>query len=172
MSVTYNNSQQVEVSYFIASKLKTTSVKNFTFRSSTLLHARYTKYVRNLLAVSACGDHCVLATKAAPAPNNPPNAAMPGAYVLVLCNAIGTPLDSRHIDLEPVFVAMTRSHVIAASRDAFYTWQYRTLAAAEASKAGRNALAVGEGRVGHGVADLGGSRKRPGTERIYHVDGE
>ena len=132
---------------------------------------KYTKFVRNLLDVAACGDHCVLATKTAPAPNNPPNAAMPGAYVLVLCNAIGTPLDSRYIDLEPVFVVMTRSHVIAASRDAFYTWQYRTLAAAEASKVGRNALAVGEGRVGHGVADLGAARKRQGTERIYHIDG-
>ena len=78
-------------------------------------------------------------------------------HVLVLCNAIGTPLDSKYIEIgkpwvvvfvpwretgefsrcswltvhlfcfiEPLFVAMTRSHVIASSREAFYSWQYRS----------------------------------------------
>ena len=28
--------------------------------------------------------------------------------------------------IEPLFVAMTRSHVIASSREAFYSWQYRS----------------------------------------------
>ena len=28
--------------------------------------------------------------------------------------------------LEPLFVAMTRSHVIASSKEAFYSWQYRS----------------------------------------------
>lgn len=27
--------------------------------------------------------------------------------------------------LEPLFVAMTKTHVIAASKEAFYVWQYR-----------------------------------------------
>lgn len=27
---------------------------------------------------------------------------------------------------EPLFVAMTKSYVIAASKEAFYTWQYRS----------------------------------------------
>ncbi|XP_048590308.1 WD repeat-containing protein 35-like isoform X2 [Nematostella vectensis] len=78
---------------------------------------KFVKYVRNLLSITACGEHCILATKADDAT---------GQYVLVLCNAIGTPLDSKYIELEPLFVAMTRSHVIAASKEAFYTWQYRS----------------------------------------------
>ena len=28
--------------------------------------------------------------------------------------------------VEPLFVAMTRSHVIASSKEAFYSWQYRS----------------------------------------------
>ena len=28
--------------------------------------------------------------------------------------------------IEPLFVAMTRSHVIASSKEAFYSWQYRS----------------------------------------------
>ncbi|XP_015772966.1 PREDICTED: WD repeat-containing protein 35-like [Acropora digitifera] len=78
---------------------------------------KYVKYVRNLLSITASGEHCVLATRADD--NN-------GQHVLVLCNAIGTPLDSKYIEIEPLFVAMTRSHVIASSREAFFSWQYRS----------------------------------------------
>ncbi|XP_012508519.1 PREDICTED: WD repeat-containing protein 35 [Propithecus coquereli] len=46
-------------------------------------------------------------------------------FVLVLCNSIGTPLDPKYIDIVPLFVAMTKTHVIAASKEAFYIWQYR-----------------------------------------------
>ena len=48
-------------------------------------------------------------------------------YVLVLCNAIGTPLDSKYIDIEPAYVCMTKSHIIAASKEAFYTWQFKNI---------------------------------------------
>ena len=48
-------------------------------------------------------------------------------YVLVLCNAIGTPLDSKYIDIEPVYTYMTQSHIIAASKEAFYTWQFKNI---------------------------------------------
>ncbi|RMX47135.1 hypothetical protein pdam_00018680 [Pocillopora damicornis] len=78
---------------------------------------KYVKYVRNLLSITACGEHCVLATRADDSS---------GQHVLVLCNAIGTPLDSKYIEIEPLFVAMTRSHVIASSKEAFYSWQYRS----------------------------------------------
>ena len=48
-------------------------------------------------------------------------------YVLVLCNAIGTPLDSKYIDIEPVYTCMTQSHIIAASKEVFYTWQFKNI---------------------------------------------
>lgn len=39
----------------------------------------------------------------------------PGEYILILCNAIGSPVDSKYIDVEPKYIAITNYHVIAAS---------------------------------------------------------
>ncbi|XP_013413466.1 WD repeat-containing protein 35-like [Lingula anatina] len=102
---------------------------------------RYVKYVKNLLSISACGDYCCLATRADD---------VSGQYVLVLCNSIGTPLDSKYIELEPGYVTMTKTHIVAASKEAFYTWQYKTTQKLT-------------------TMDLSGKR-RGGTEKLYHVD--
>ena len=40
-------------------------------------------------------------------------------YLLILCNAIGTPVDSKYLDMEPLYVTMTRYHVVAASERRF-----------------------------------------------------
>ncbi|XP_009982263.1 PREDICTED: WD repeat-containing protein 35-like, partial [Tauraco erythrolophus] len=74
-------------------------------------------------------------------------------YVLVLCNSIGTPLDPKYIDIGPLFVTMTKTHVIAASKEAFYIWQYRVakkLTAMEINQVART--------------------RKEGRERIYHID--
>ncbi|XP_072032249.1 WD repeat-containing protein 35-like isoform X2 [Amphiura filiformis] len=113
---------------------------------------RHIKYVRNLISVTAYGDHCVLATRADETtgqvfPDEPIQ------YVLVLCNSIGTPLESKYIDIEPQYVAVTKTHVIAASKEAFYVWQYKTpkkLTAMEVNQA------------------LG--KKKDNRERVYHID--
>ncbi|XP_036607241.1 WD repeat-containing protein 35 isoform X1 [Trichosurus vulpecula] len=105
---------------------------------------KYVKYVKSLISITTCGDFCILATKA---DENHPQ------FVLVLCNSIGTPLDPKYIDIVPLFVAMTKTHVIAASREAFYTWQYRVakkLTALEINQVARS--------------------RKEGRERIYHVD--
>uniref|UniRef100_A0AAQ4Q112 WD repeat-containing protein 35 n=1 Tax=Gasterosteus aculeatus aculeatus TaxID=481459 RepID=A0AAQ4Q112_GASAC len=74
-------------------------------------------------------------------------------YVLILCNSIGTPLDSKYIEIDPLFVTMTKTHVIAASKEAFYLWQYRVakkLTALEINQVTRT--------------------KKEGRERVYHID--
>ena len=48
-------------------------------------------------------------------------------FVLVLCNSIGTPLDSKYIDLDPMYVSMTKTHIVAASKEAFYVWQFKNI---------------------------------------------
>ena len=48
-----------------------------------------------------------------------------GQYVLTLCNAIGTPIDSKYIDIEPVYLAMTPTHVVAASNECCFVWHYK-----------------------------------------------
>ncbi|NXW58812.1 WDR35 protein, partial [Eurystomus gularis] len=105
---------------------------------------KYVKYVKSLISITTYGDFCVLATKA---DENQPQ------YVLVLCNSIGTPLDPKYIDIGPLFVTMTKTHVIAASKEAFYIWQYRVarkLTAMEINQVART--------------------RKEGRERIYHID--
>ncbi|NXQ88879.1 WDR35 protein, partial [Nyctibius grandis] len=105
---------------------------------------KYVKYVKSLISITTYGDFCVLATKA---DENQPQ------YVLVLCNSIGTPLDPKYIDIGPLFVTMTKTHVIAASKEAFYVWQYRLaqkLTAMEINQVART--------------------RKEGRERIYHID--
>uniref|UniRef100_A0A8B9YDM9 WD repeat-containing protein 35 n=1 Tax=Bos mutus grunniens TaxID=30521 RepID=A0A8B9YDM9_BOSMU len=105
---------------------------------------KYVKYVKSLISITTCGDFCILATKA---DENHPQ------FVLVLCNSIGTPLDPKYIDLVPLFVTMTKTHVIAASKEAFYIWQYRVAKKLTALE----------------INQITRSRKE-GRERIYHVD--
>ncbi|XP_060089548.1 WD repeat-containing protein 35 isoform X2 [Heteronotia binoei] len=105
---------------------------------------KYLKYVKSLISITTCGDFCILATKA--------DESQP-QYVLVLCNSIGTPLDPKYIDIAPLFVTMTKTQVIVASKEAFYIWQYRVakkLTAMEINQVART--------------------RKEGRERICHVD--
>ena len=78
---------------------------------------KYQKHVKSLLSVASEGEHCVLATK------NEDNIS---PYGLIICNSLGTPVDSKYINTEPLFVTMTSSHVFAASKEVVYVWHYRT----------------------------------------------
>ncbi|NXA51529.1 WDR35 protein, partial [Nothocercus julius] len=98
---------------------------------------KYVKYVKSLISITTYGDFCVLATKA---DENQPQ------YVLVLCNSIGTPLDPKYIDIGPLFVTMTKTHVIAASKEAFYVWQYRVAKRLTAMEINQLARTRKEGR--------------------------
>jgi len=42
--------------------------------------------------------------------------------MLVLCNAVGCPLETKIIGIEPKYVAMSSTHVIVASDDVVYYW--------------------------------------------------
>uniref|UniRef100_A0A8D0Y2J8 WD repeat-containing protein 35 n=1 Tax=Sus scrofa TaxID=9823 RepID=A0A8D0Y2J8_PIG len=116
---------------------------------------KYVKYVKSLLSITTCGDFCILATKADETHPQEENEmeTFGATFVLVLCNSIGTPLDPKYIDIVPLFVTMTKTHVIAASKEAFYTWQYRVAKKLTALE----------------INQIMWSRKE-GRERIYHVD--
>ncbi|CAB3360361.1 Hypothetical predicted protein [Cloeon dipterum] len=80
----------------------------------------YSKYVSRLLGISAAGEHCVLATR------SEENTAQSGKYGLILCNTIGTPVDTKFIEIEPLNITMNPTHVIIASKSEFYVWNFRT----------------------------------------------
>ncbi|XP_014880657.1 WD repeat-containing protein 35-like [Poecilia latipinna] len=117
---------------------------------------KFVKYVKNLISITTSGDFCILASKAdekQPQDDVGSETMNLARYVLILCNSIGTPLDSKYIDIEPLFVTMTRTHVITASKEAFYLWQYRVakkLTALEINQVTRT--------------------KKGGRERFYHID--
>lgn len=111
----------------------------------TKTNERYAKYVKRLTAIRACGEYCVLVT----------TGEEPGQNILILCNAIGSPVDSKYIEVDPQYVAMTPYHVMAASESVVYVWQYRTLVSKLTSAADTSAMTV---------------NRKEGRERVFHVD--
>jgi WD repeat-containing protein 35 len=80
---------------------------------------KYLKYVSRLMGIYSHGDRCVLAQR------NPEEDSGSLQWALIVCNAIGSPIDSKYIDVEPKFVAITGTHIIAASQAYFYAWNYQ-----------------------------------------------
>ncbi|XP_014602693.1 PREDICTED: WD repeat-containing protein 35 [Polistes canadensis] len=98
-----------------------------------------TKFVRTLISIASCEEHCVLAVK---------NDLMQGSeqFALLVCNTIATPIDTKFLDMEPLYVTITSNIVIAASKNNFILWTFRTPR--------NSALLAGKLR----------------KEKIYHVD--
>jgi WD repeat-containing protein 35 len=108
----------------------------------TSIDEKHIKYVKGLMHVKAAGDYCVLASKVDDQVNQ---------WVLILCNAVGCPIDSKFINFEPTFVDINKTHVVVCSEDVIYYWQYRSahskLASLESEK-----------------------KKKVGKENIFHID--
>ena len=63
------------------------------------------------------GDHCLLVTKTEDSNQ---------MWVLILCNSIGSPIDTKNINIEPLYACMNKTHIFIASNDSVYVWQYRS----------------------------------------------
>ena len=105
---------------------------------------KYQKHVKSLLSMASAGEHCILATR---------NEDNLNPYGLILCNSIGTPVDSKYINIEPLFVTMTSSHVIAASKESLFVWHFRTAKSWT-----------------HLTMDPEKSGRKDRRERLYHID--
>jgi WD repeat-containing protein 35 len=122
---------------------------------------RNLKYVKKLIAVRAGGEHCVFATRS--------DAEEKQQFALIVCNAIGSPVDSRYVDIEPLFLAMTSTHVVAASHEAVYVWQYKQGKVAAAGSSAAQALIQQEREKQEGKT---GAPRKAGdvTEVLFHID--
>ena len=87
---------------------------------NTKINEKSVKYMKSLLHIKSSGDYCVLISKL----NEP--GQQKDQWMIQLCNAIGCPVESKHIAIEPKYVAMNGTHVIVASDDVVYYWQYRS----------------------------------------------
>jgi hypothetical protein len=63
----------------------------FTLGAMAPRTCSYVKFVRRLLGLKAHGEYAVLAT----------SGEAPGEHVLILCNSIGSPVDSRWVGSAP-----------------------------------------------------------------------
>ena len=105
---------------------------------------KHLKYVKSLLFLRGCGEFCLLLAKAEQQSKQ--------QYIAVICNSIGTPIDSNYLDLEPHFIHMSSTHVFVANKTGVYSWQYR------ASHTAREFTSSSQ------------ARKFDNRERVFHVD--
>ncbi|KAJ8969636.1 hypothetical protein NQ317_009651 [Molorchus minor] len=79
----------------------------------------HTRWVSLLLAITGYGDYCIAATRSETDESL-------GKYGLLLYNTLGTPVDGKYINIEPICVAMNSYQVFAASKNNFVVWHYKT----------------------------------------------
>lgn len=89
------------------------------------------KVVDYVLGIHSSGDHCVITCETQKIIPKDTNIVVETSfkdqmYQLIICNSLGTTVDSKYIDLKPQYVAMNSSHVIVASQSQFLLWQYHT----------------------------------------------
>jgi len=140
---------------------------------------RHTRHVRRLIAIRAAGDNAVLATRSTETllvQGSKGREKTIRQHTLVLCNAIGSPVDTRVTSVEPIFLAMTSTHVIAANEHAIFSWQYHS------SSGGKQGPLVGPGSNGINAlqaslmdvtgAVAGTTKVKNGRERVFHIDND
>ena len=81
---------------------------------NTRTNDRIAKNLKHLIAIRAAGENCILAMKG----------EISGQYILILCNEIGSPVDSKYIKVEPLSLDMTSKYIIIASASSVYCWNY------------------------------------------------
>lgn len=84
----------------------------------TSINEKHVKYMRRLQKIVAFEEYCFLISKV--------DDKSVDQWQLVLCNAVGCPLDTKIINIEPKYVTMNKTHLIIASEEVIYYWQYRT----------------------------------------------
>ena len=80
------------------------------------INEKHIKYMKRLQKIVACDEYCILIAKLEEKQDQ---------WIIVLCNAVGCPIESKTVSIEPKFVTMNKTHVIIASDEVIYYWQYR-----------------------------------------------
>ncbi|XP_011196664.1 WD repeat-containing protein 35 [Zeugodacus cucurbitae] len=101
---------------------------------NTLSNQSFLKEVEPALGMAACSEYCVLAVEClnsnmkeniiTDAKNQNQNDDK--CYQLMLCNSIGTTVDSKYTDMKPNFIGINSGHVTIASFDEVLIWHYNT----------------------------------------------
>ena len=114
---------------------------------------KYAKYVKNLVGIASAGEHCALVTRA-----EEPDAK---SFIVILCNAIGSPVDSRYISIVPTHICVTEKMVLVADGEYVYRWIFSSVTA------GLSASSSSMSSMGGGTSSLVSQMSR---ESVFHID--
>ncbi len=108
---------------------------------------KYLKWIKNLIGIRASDENALLAIKS--------EDSVEGKYMLVIYDTIGSPIETKFISIEPIFMHMTKHHVIVADHSSVFVWQYKSTA---------SKLTTVENS---GFSEL---RRKEGREKLFHID--
>ena len=77
---------------------------------------RHYMHLKNLRKIISCDDHCCIITR---------NAKSEIDWNVYLYNSDWDAIDAKITQIEPIHVSMNKTHVIIASKENVYYWQYR-----------------------------------------------
>lgn len=73
------------------------------------------KYVKNMLDITAFSSFCLVTAKV----------DKKQQYLLILSNSIGSPVDNKIVNIEPLLIAINGTHVVVTNKHYIYVWQFR-----------------------------------------------
>ncbi|XP_037949951.1 WD repeat-containing protein 35 [Teleopsis dalmanni] len=120
------------VVFLNSNTLKNSAIDVITFWNTTV-NQSFLKEVEPALCMAASNDHCVICVECLN--SNIKDIALESferkgnddkCYQLLLCNSIGTTVDSKYTDIKPNFVAINSNYVVIASNCEFLIWHYYT----------------------------------------------
>jgi WD repeat-containing protein 35 len=78
---------------------------------------RQAKFVKNLVGICTAGGHCVLVSQS----------TLVDQFLLVLCDSMGTIIQSTCVQVNPLFTAMTEQYMAIACQTCVYLWSFDDL---------------------------------------------
>jgi WD repeat-containing protein 35 len=83
---------------------------------NTKINEKSIKYMKSLVHIKSFGDYCILISKIQDINQSK------DLWMIQLCNAIGCPLETKSISIDPKYCTINGTHVIIASDDIVYYW--------------------------------------------------
>ncbi|TDG53261.1 hypothetical protein AWZ03_000076 [Drosophila navojoa] len=104
---------------------------------NTVSNQSFLKEVEPTLCLAASNEHCVIGVECVSSnikeialstleAHNNSNNSDGRVYQLLLCNSIGTTVDSKYTDIKPRFVGINTAYVVIASYEEILIWHYYT----------------------------------------------
>ena len=106
---------------------------------------RIIKFIKRFIGLYTLNQYCVILM----------HTLEKGSCSILLCNSIGSPIETKTVHFEPVFISLSNTFVVAASKTIVYIWNF-------ADKVGKDGLVYNSGQEN--------IRSILGNENMFHID--